>query len=211
MSLLICVRFPNGRFSSDPHNQHDVCLAIISPWPTHLIQYNRCQISHYEGFHLLYTGLFKKNWTLSKIYYCSVTVVKTGAFCWRKYQFKPYIYIYIFKKKQKTKKNNNIKFFFALSHRRVPKTPANQHLSPPPTNANSGGPTEPKDDEPRPRTLHTNHTHTQPPPYLLRRLQSPHFSTLLHTVISHIYFVRHDDEISTSAIHIIISLLDPTL
>ena len=111
MSLLICVRFPNGRFSSDPHNQHDVCLAIISPWPTHLIQYNRRQISHYEGFHLLYTGLFKKNWTLSKIYYCSVTVVKTGAFCWRKYQFKPYIYIYIFKKNKKQKKTTILSFF----------------------------------------------------------------------------------------------------
>jgi len=33
----------------------------------------------------------------------------------------------------------------------------------------------------------------------LRRLESPHFSTLLHAVFSHIYFVMHDDEISTSA------------
>jgi len=32
---------------------------------------------------------------------------------------------------------------------RVPDTPAKHHLSPPPPNANSGGPTQPKDDEPR--------------------------------------------------------------
>jgi len=61
-----------------------------------------------------------------------------------------------------------------------------------------------------PRTLHTNHTNGHDPPYLLRWLQSPHFSTLLHTVFSHIYFVKHDDEISTSATHIIISVLEST-
>ena len=108
---------------------------------------------------------------------------------------------------------------------------ANHHLSPPPTNANSSRPAELKDDDPRLgyyiRTTHTHHTHahahtshthtyarvhthTRPLPYLLRRLQSPHFSTLLHAVFSHIYFVRHD-EISISATSIIISLLEPTL
>ena len=46
---------------------------------------------------------------------------------------------------------------------------------------------------PPPRILHTNHTHTDPRPYLLRRLQSPHFNTFLHTSFSHIYFVKHDD------------------
>jgi len=59
--------------------------------------------------------------------------------------------------------------------------------------------------------LHTNHSHTRPPPYLLRQLQSLHFSTLLHAAFSHIYCVRHDDEVSTSATRIIISLLEPTL
>ena len=40
-----------------------------------------------------------------------------------------------------------------------------------------------------PRMLHTNHTHAHPAPYLLRWLKSPHFSTFLHTVFSHIYRV----------------------
>jgi len=62
---------------------------------------------------------------------------------------------------------------------------------------------------PPPKILHTNHTHTRPPPYLLRRLQSPHFSTLLHSVISHMSYARHGDGISTSATRIIISLLEP--
>ena len=63
---------------------------------------------------------------------------------------------------------------------------------------------------PRIRTIHTNHKHARPLPYLLRRLQS-HFSTLLYAVFSRIYFVKYEDEISTSTTHIIISLLEPTL
>jgi hypothetical protein len=57
-----------------------------------------------------------------------------------------------------------------------------------------------------PRILHTNYTHARPQPYLLRWLQSAHFSTLLHTVFSHIHFVKHDDEIPTSATHNYLSL-----
>ena len=88
----------------------------------------------------------------------------------------------------------------------VPDTTPNHHPSPPPPNTNrtQGWPTPP-------RILHTNHTHKHPSPYLLRWLQSPYFNTLHHTVFCHIYCVKHDDEISTSTIHIIISLLDPTL
>jgi len=83
------------------------------------------------------------------------------------------------------------------NHTHMPDTPVNCHLSPPPPNTNSGRPTEPKADDPR--------------LICLGRLQPPHCSTLLHAVFSHIYFVQHDDEISTSATCIIISLLEPTL
>jgi len=41
---------------------------------------------------------------------------------------------------------------------------------------------------------------------------SHHISAPSYTqFFSHTYFVRHDEEISTSATHIIISLLEPTL
>ena len=79
--------------------------------------------------------------------------------------------------------------------------------------ANSGGPTEPKDDGPR-LGYYIPATRTHIPLLICLGDSSHHISapSHTHTVFSHIYFVRHDDEISTSATHIIIiSLLKPTL
>jgi len=96
-----------------------------------------------------------------------------------------------------------------LNHTRATDTPENHHLSPPPSNANSSGPTEPKDDEPCPTYyIPTTRTHV---PHLICVGDSSHLiSTPSYTVFSHIYFVQHDDEISTSATNIIICLPEPT-
>jgi len=68
------------------------------------------------------------------------------------------------------------------NHTRAPHTPVNHHLSPPPSNANSGGPTEPKDDEPRlGYYIQTTHTHTHVPYFICLGESSHHISTPSYT------------------------------